>query len=312
MNKKHFSVLVVILILLLFTTTVRADSGWLVEKTAPTVIGPKVSEGTKNDPDVDWLAPVGGLLQTVFWDNDPKCNEDGATLIIQRISDMVESFLVPRAPIHNGNCNDTVQALYSSRIFDVTAGDIARADMGGDSGHYWFYFATSTPGPTNTPIPTNTPTNTPVPTSTSTNTPAPTDTPTVEPTATKTTVIIEPTPTPTATPGETPLPPELPSVCMSVTMVPELPETIPAEGVVIDIYVEAINPAGYTLVNGEYSLYFETQPLMGIRIRPNEHYVVKVSAEDKGCEIGVRPTALDPVPQPTAREYNLHIPFSGK
>lgn len=306
MNRKHVVVLVTVFILFLFATVIQADSGWLVEKTTPVSIGPKVSEGTKNDPDVDWLAPVGGLLQTVFWDNDPKCNEVGAAVVIQRVAGSIESFLVPRAPIHNNNCNDTVQALYSSRIFDVAAGDVAKADMGGDSGHYWFYFVTNTPSPkpTATSTPTNTPTPTPTETTAPPETPIPTNTPTLVPTATSTTLTVEP--------GETVLPPEIPAICLTVTTVPELPKPLPPEGIVVDIYVEAVNPEGYTLINGEVELYFTKQPLRGITVLPNRVYTIKVSDSDSGCVLGVVPTALSPVPQPINGNYSLRMPFTGK
>lgn len=185
-------------ILLMTTAAVFAQDGWLVEKTPPAAIGPEVATGTKNDPGPDWLAPVGGLLQTVFWDVDPKCDESGAVVIVASTA-----YTVPPAPYNNGNCNDPVQALYSSRVFDVAGGDVAYADMGEDSGHYWFYFVTSTPTPTDAGPPA---TLTPTPTATNTATSTPTATATPEPTATMTTLTATPTATDTPAPPDTPVP----------------------------------------------------------------------------------------------------------
>lgn len=198
-------VMVLSMLLLALVTVLYAQDGWLVEKTPPVEIGPQVSEGIKNDPDADWLAPVAGLLQTVFWDVDPKCDETSVVAIVASVT-----YTVPPAPYHNGDCTNPVQALYSSRVFDVAAGDVARVEFGEDSTHYWFYFSTFTPTPeptvtgTETPTSTFTPTDTAKPPETPTSTSTATLTP--EPTGTMTTLTATPTVTPTETPTVTPAP----------------------------------------------------------------------------------------------------------
>lgn len=151
---------------------------------------------------------------------------------------------------------------------------------------------TPTPANTSTPTPTSTatPTNTPTPTQTATSTA--TTTATATPTVTHTPA---PTSTPTMTPSATPT--NEPGRCLSVTTQPALPEAIPAEGIEVDIYVEAVNPEGYWFHDGSGVLFFDTQPI-SMRLFPNVAYKVMVSDDDAGCAIGAHPTGLEVTPQP--------------
>jgi hypothetical protein len=103
-----------------------AQTDWLVSKDPPSVIGVQVATGhfsLQVYPDITWEAPTGGQLQAVFWDNDPKCGEDGAILELARQGGAVESYPVPTAPLKpSGDCNDPVDALYSSRSFALNGG----------------------------------------------------------------------------------------------------------------------------------------------------------------------------------------------
>jgi hypothetical protein len=199
------------LIAVLSASIIYAQTDWLVSTVAPAVIGVQVASGTHSHiyPEVSWQAPTGGQLQTVFWDNDPKCGEVGALLEIERPSG-TESYPVPTAPFKtNGDCTDPVDALYSSRSFGLDAGDVANGDTRDDSGRIEFNFATNTPTPTSTS--TDTPTATATETSTPTNTPSPTDTATPTSTSTETATATptntpEATATPTSTPTETSTP----------------------------------------------------------------------------------------------------------
>lgn len=271
----------------------QAVDDWLVEKTPPTPIGPEVASGIKNAPGPHWVAPEGGLLQEVLHDNDPKCEETGAIAKILRfIGSVLEEYIVPRAPFHNNNCMETVQGLYSSRTFEVQSGDEAWIQFGQDSGQYKFYFATFTPTPEDTPTltPTSTSTNTPTPTPTETHTPTPTATNTPLPTD---------TPTPTATPTNTPRAeePKEPSRCVSITTDPTLPPAIGEDGFVTTLHVDAINPEGYTLSDGNGFLFFETEPFQ-ITMYPKITYRVTVAPDDIGCTINPLPTGLERGEQP--------------
>jgi hypothetical protein len=223
-------ILVVIgLIAVLSASIIYAQTDWLVSTVAPAIIGVQVASGTHSNniyPEVSWQAPTGGQLQTVFWDNDPKCGEVGALLEIERPSG-TESYPVPTAPFKtNGDCTDPVDLLYSSRSFGLDAGDVANGDTRDDSGRIEFNFATNTPIPTSTstdtptatatetPTPTNTalptetstPTNTPSPTDTATPTATSTETATATPTETPEVPVTQETATPTSTPTETSTP----------------------------------------------------------------------------------------------------------
>lgn len=282
--------------------------GWCVGKEHPTAIGPLVAEGTKADPGGEWSAPADGRLQKVLWDNDPKCEEKGAVTFLRRlVGGEVERYVVPRAPFRNDNCNDTVQALYTSRTFAVAEGDVAYVEFGGDSGHYYFYFVEEkeepTPTPTLTSTPTVPPTQTPVPTVTET--PLPTATNTPLPTATATAT---PLPTETPVPNE----PREPSACLRAWTVPPLPEALPLEGVVADVYVDAINPEGYAWYDGAGWLYFDEQPLRGIRFLPQTTYRVTVGTEDFGCSFAAAPTGLKEGEQPQMPYSNaIRLPLVG-
>lgn len=301
MNTKHITAIAAGTLLAgtVYVASAAVIDGWLVEKAQPTLVGEQVAHGIKNNPGPEWLAPVGGLLQAIFWDEDPKCDETGATLLVAG-----SSYPVPDAPFHNGNCNDTVQGLFSSRTFDVQAGDTAHAQFGQDSGEYWLFHATYTPTPTDTPQPPDEATHTPTPTFTPTDTPTPTNTATATPTATDTPLPTE-TPTMTPTPKASVEPPEEPSVCLDAWTVPELPDAIGEDGIVVDIHVEARNPFGYTLFDGFGYLFFEEQPLVGITIYPERDYVVSVDGPvvfpdqpPDGCRIGAVPTGLEREEQP--------------
>jgi hypothetical protein len=77
-----------------------------------------------------------------------------------------------------------------------------------------------------------------------------------------------------------------------------LPKFIGRDGVIVDIHVDAINPVGYTLYDGNGYLYFVAQPLVGMRIMPERAYKVTVGDSDTGCSLGRVPTGLDEIDQP--------------
>lgn len=279
MNTKHTIAIVAGTLLAgtIYVASAAIVDGWLIERTPPPTIGPEVASGRKNDPGPPWAAPDGGLLQKVFWNVDPRCNETGVVAIIERVGGATERYVVPSAT----DCKDPSGDWYVSRIFDVETGDTARVQFGEDSTQYWYYFATFTPTPEDEV--TNTPTATPTATATST----------LTPTATSTA-----TPTATATATNTPLPPNEPARCLSVWTEPPLPKAIGRDGFVTDIHVNARNPESYTLFDGLGYLYFETQPLKGIRIMPEREYKVTVGTDDPGCSLGRVPTGLPEEGQP--------------
>lgn len=262
----------------LISTHALAQGDWLVSKDKPATIGVQVASGSHNEsyPDVKWTANVGGLLQVVSYDNDPKCSELGHKFELN-----TDKYPVPTA---TGPCEDPQDNLYSSRTFSVLSGDVAKADTHDDSGSIKFNFATNTPQaaqPSETPTFTPTPTNTPTPTATATNTPIPVEA----------------------------LPPAEVSACLSMWTVPELPDAIGEEGFVVDIYVDAVNAQGYTLYDGTGYLYFEEQPLVGIRILPNRSYTVDVGNADAVCAIGGVPTGLIEDEQPILYDKYVYMPI---
>lgn len=283
--------------------TASANSGWVISKMPPAITGSLVASGHagQGNPDVFWAAPVGGVLEFVSHDSDPKCTEEGQEeghiLTLKRVGGAVEPYPVPTAP---GPCDNPQDGLYAYNTFPLSAGDEAEADTRDDSGYMEFYYSTNTPTPTDTP--TDEPTHTPTPTFTPTSTSTPTDTATPTATATDTP---QPTETPTATATATTEPPEEASVCLSVHTEPPLPAAIPAEGVVVDIHVNAINPFGYTLFDGFGYLFFEEEPLPGITVYPERTYIISVDGPvvfpdtpPKGCRIGAVPTGLEEGEQP--------------
>jgi hypothetical protein len=276
--------LLIFISLIAFTTTALAQSEWLIEKNPPNPIGPEVTSGRTNDPGPVWPAPANGLLQQVFWNVDPHCNETGVVSYIDRTDGTTEQYIVPSAT----SCKDPSGDWYISRIFNMQTGDKARVEFGQDSTQYWAYFATHTPTPeseaTNTPTatPTNTATTTPTATATATHTPSPT-----------------PTSTATATATFTPQPPEQAGVCIRLSAVPPLPEAIEEAGFLTNFLVETAGTVeGYTLIDGEDISYFTSQPIENITVYPNHTYKVVVSKEDKGCVLGPKPTGLGEGPQP--------------
>jgi hypothetical protein len=101
------------------------------------------------------------------------------------------------------------------------------------------------------------------------------------------------------------------SVCIRVDTVPELPENIPAEGIVVDIYVESINAVEYTLhADNTARVFPAVSPIPGERISPNVRYWVTVGENDLGCELGRRPTSISPEPQPGG-PGELFLPLVG-
>lgn len=145
---------------------------------------------------------------------------------------------------------------------------------------------------------------------TPTSTVAPTQTPTVEPTPTNT-VTPTPTrtvaPTPTATPLPTTVaPPTQVAACIALGFVPPLPESLPSEGFVTDIYVDGYAPNGFLFHDGTGVLHLESNPLVGMRLFPNVTYRVSLSESDAGCEIERRPTSSGIIPQPIPPDIMLH------
>lgn len=311
MNTKHIAAFAAGTLLAGTVYVASAQTDWLVSKDKPPAIGPLVASGHAGEgaPDVSWQAHVGGMLQFVSHDNDPKCDELGHIAEVLPVSGTLQTYPVPTAP---GPCNSPQDGLYASREFALNALDTMRGDTRQDSGHIEFFFATNTPAPTDeaTHTPTATATDTPQPPDEATHTPTPTDTPTPTNTATATPTATD-TPLPTETPTMTPTPkasvepPEEPAVCLDAWTVPELPDAIGEDGVVVDIHVEARNPFGYTLFDGFGYLFFEEQPLKGITIYPERDYVVSVDgpvvfpdSPPDGCRIGAVPTGLERDEQP--------------
>lgn len=222
--------------------TVLGADGWLVEKSPPAAIGKQVASGKHSAgyPDVTWKAFADGILQTVFRDHDPKCQQEAGSVVIERVGGAVENYPIPTAPLRpGGNCTNPVDGLYTSRTFPMSDGDIAKGDIGDTSGDFVFNYATNTPRPTDAPTNTPTSTSTATPTSTATETATATSIPTETPTATPTetpvatatlvatlTITPVPTETPTATPTSTVTPtPTIPTIVLPPSTPTFLEET---------------------------------------------------------------------------------------
>lgn len=159
MKRKHI-VAVAAGTLLAGTIAAYANTGWLVTENEPQLIGTEVARGqhSSNYPDASYVAPQGGVAQTVFFDHDPKCDQEAGQ--VQIVGGDI--YPVPTAPFRpGGDCADPVDGLYSSNSFPLGAGDVLRADVGDSSGTVRIYYATNTPTPT--PTATATPTVTPTP-----------------------------------------------------------------------------------------------------------------------------------------------------
>jgi hypothetical protein len=95
---------------------------------------------------------------------------------------------------------------------------------------------------------------------------------------------------------------------VTVRTEPNLQEAIPSSGVVVDVFVEAENPKGYTLFDGNGYQFFAEQPIRGITIYPQVTYTVYVSDTDVGCSFGNLPTGLPRLGQPVERR-SISLPF---
>lgn len=269
-------------------TTVMAAGDWTVSKVQPSPIGEEVVRESRNysiEPDASWTAPDAGLVQAVFYDHDPKCDELIGYLKIERESGIFENYPVPTAPPEPGkDCTNTVDGLWSSKVVTVAESNIISGEVGETSGYLYFEFATYTPEPTATE--TSLPPETVEPTSTSTST----STPSPSPTATETVEMM----------------PVLPS-CVSIEANPPLPQAIASEGYTTTLHIEALNPEGYTLFDGNGYLFFESEPFE-IVVYPNRSLLVYVGDTDTSpCRIGALPTNLGIGDQPS--EFILNLPF---
>lgn len=278
---------------LALASTLLAQGDWTVGFDRPPAVGIEVGRGEHNnhlDPDLRWQAPDDGLLQTIFFDADPKCDEEVGYVRIEKDGSILANYPIPTAAWDpDKDCWNPHDSEYTSRIFDVESGMYIDGDIGQTSGWFVYEFATHTPTPTAlatvvlppvTPEATGTPTSTPVP-------PTPTNTPTPWPTIVGT-------------------PPEPLSTCLSVSTVPPLPTAIPAEGFVADLYVKAVNPDMYVLYVDEVPyVYSEQQPLVGITFLPNKTYTVRVAEEAEPCKLAPVPTGLEVEPQP---QNGIYLP----
>lgn len=218
-NKLH-AALFALAAAIILSTVAFSQGAWEVTLISPTPIGPQVAKGQHNsskNPDVTWVATDNGLVQAIFEDIDPKCDE--VTGYVQ-----VEATVLP-IPTAPGPCVDPVDDLLSTILLTVDDGDLVGGEVGDSSGRFVFNFATFTPSPTYTPSPPATHPNTPTATPTATATVEPTfEVATAIPTHTHTPVpVVEATPTPTNTV-------EPPALDVPVTATGPAPSGLPVVG----------------------------------------------------------------------------------
>lgn len=96
--------------------------------------------------------------------------------------------------------------------------------------------------------------------------------------------------------------------CIRVWTVPELPNAIPATGILVDIHVDAINPEGYILEDNEGAQFYTEQPIEDIRYMPLTTYTVYVGGDGTGCRLANLPTGLPSTGQPKPL-FTLDLPW---